>query len=192
VDKPSGALPEAPEEEERIHARSVSLSSTRLGITAKLDLVEGEGARVTPVDYKRGKRPHVAAGAYDPERVQVCAQGLLLREHGYECDEGVIYFAASKERARVAFDDALIEQTQSAIQALRGLGAGSQIPPPLEDSPKCPRCSLVGICLPDEVRFLNQPGTEPRPLFPTIQDATPLYTSSRPRVTCERMESDLS
>jgi CRISPR-associated protein Cas1 len=178
VDKPSGALPEASEEEERIHARSVSLSSTRLGITAKLDLVEGEGTRVTPVDYKRGKRPHVAAGAYDPERVQVCAQGLLLREHGYECDEAVIYFVASKERVRVPFDDALVEQTVSAIQSLRGLGAGRRIPPPLEDSPKCPRCSLVGICLPDEVRFLSQPGPEPRPLFPAIQDATPLYVQS--------------
>lgn len=178
VDKESGSLPEAPEADERIHARSVSLTSTRLGITAKLDLVEGEGNRVTPVDYKRGKRPHVAAGAYDPERVQVCAQGLLLREHGFECDEGVIYFAASKERVRVIFDEALVEQTLSAIHALRGLGAGSQIPPPLEDSPKCPRCSLVGICLPDEVRFLNTPVSEPRPLFPSIQDATPLYIQS--------------
>lgn len=178
VDKESGSLPEAPEAEERIHARSVTLSSTRLGITAKLDLVEGEGSRVTPVDYKRGKRPHVAAGAYDPERVQVCAQGLLLREHGYECDDGVIYFAASKERVRVEFDEALVEQTLSAIHALRGLGAGGQIPPPLEDSPKCPRCSLVGICLPDEVHFLNMPAAEPRPLFPATQDATPLYVQS--------------
>lgn len=29
-----------------------------------------------------------------------------------------------------------------------------RIPPPLVDSPKCPRCSLAGICLPDEVAFL--------------------------------------
>jgi CRISPR-associated protein Cas1 len=178
VDKESGTLPESPEAEEKIHARSVSLSSVRLGITAKLDLVEGEGNVVTPVDYKRGKRPHVAAGAYDPERVQVCAQGLLLREHGYECTEGIIYFAASKERVRVPFDDELVEQTLSAIQALRGLGAGGLIPPPLEDSPKCPRCSLVGICLPDEVRFLATSAPEPRPLFPKVIDATPLYVQS--------------
>jgi CRISPR-associated protein Cas1 len=178
VDKASGTLPEAPTEDERVHARSVSLSSTRLGITAKLDLVEGEGSHVTPVDYKRGKRPHIAAGVYDPERVQICAQGLLLREHGFECDEGVIYFVASKERVRVPFDEALVEQTLSAINALRGLGAGGQIPPPLEDSPKCPRCSLVGICLPDEVRFLNAPVAEPRPLFPALQEATPLYVQS--------------
>lgn len=97
VDEKSGQLPEQPEEAEKIHARSVALNSTRLGITAKLDLVEGEGTHVTPVDYKRGSRPHVAAGVYDPERVQLCAQGLLLREHGFKSDTGVIYYAGSRE-----------------------------------------------------------------------------------------------
>ena len=63
VDHKGGSFPEAPAKDEVIHARSISLSSTRLGITAKLDLVEGEGNIVTPVDYKRGSRPHVAAGA---------------------------------------------------------------------------------------------------------------------------------
>jgi len=178
VDKPGGALRESPDADEKVHARSVALSSIRLGITAKLDLVEGEGARVTPVDYKRGKRPHIAAGAYDPERVQLCAQGLLLREHGFECDEGILYFAASKERVRVEFDEALIDQTLSAIHGLRGVAMAGHIPPPLEDSPKCPRCSLVGICMPDEVRFLARPATEPRPLFPALDERLPLYVQS--------------
>ncbi|MGZ9012076.1 MAG: CRISPR-associated protein Cas4 [Burkholderiales bacterium] len=83
VDRPSGDLP-APEEAEqgeRVHARSITLSSNRLGLIAKMDLVEGEGDRVTPVDYKRGKRPHVPQGAYEPERVQLCVQGLILEEH---------------------------------------------------------------------------------------------------------------
>lgn len=178
VDRGGGALPEAPETDQTIHARSVALSSTRLGITAKLDLVEGEGLRVTPVDYKRGKRPHVSAGAYDPERVQLCAQGLLLREHGYECDDGILYFAASRERVRVSFDEALVEQTLSAIHGLRGVALAGHMPPPLEDSPKCPRCSLVGICMPDEVRFLTHPTAEPRPLFPMLDDRLPLYVQS--------------
>ncbi|MCC5840729.1 MAG: CRISPR-associated endonuclease Cas1 [Opitutales bacterium] len=30
------------------------------------------------------------------------------------------------------------------------------MPPPLDDSPKCPGCSLVGICMPDESRLLAQ------------------------------------
>jgi CRISPR-associated protein Cas1 len=178
VDKKSGHLPEVPEEGETIHARSVSLSSKRLGITAKLDLVEGEGDVVTPVDYKRGARPHVAAGAYDPERVQLCAQGLLLREHGYECASGVLYFVASRERVRVNFDEALIELTLSAIDSLRGIAHAAHIPPPLIDSPKCPRCSLVGICMPDEIGFLNRHEAEPRPVFPALLTALPLYVQS--------------
>ncbi|MCC6533910.1 MAG: CRISPR-associated endonuclease Cas1 [Burkholderiales bacterium] len=178
VDRGGGDLPEAPLADEVIHARSVALSSTHLGITAKLDLVEGEGSRVTPVDYKRGKRPHVAAGAYDPERVQLCAQGLLLREHGFECAEGILYFAASRERVRIVFDEALVEQTLSAIHGLRGVALAGHIPPPLEDSPKCPRCSLVGICMPDELRFLSRSEVEPRPLFPTLDERLPLYVQT--------------
>ncbi|MCE7902278.1 MAG: CRISPR-associated protein Cas4, partial [Gammaproteobacteria bacterium PRO9] len=158
VDQPSGQLPDPDStvtDGDRVHARSITLSSIRLGLIARMDLVEAEGNTVTPVDYKRGKRPHVPRGAYDPERVQICLQGLILEEHGYSCTEGVLYFAESRERVRVAFDDELRELTRNAIDGLRLIAAGGQIPPPLEDSPKCPRCSLVGICLPDEVRFLR-------------------------------------
>jgi CRISPR-associated protein Cas1 len=178
VDKPSGNLPDADvaaEEQAEIHARSVSLSSNVLGLTAKLDLIEGEGNVVTPVDYKRGKRPHTARGVYDPERVQLCAQGLLLREHGYTCDEGAIYYVASKERVSVAFDEELLALTRNAIAELRAMAAGGRIPEPLVDSPKCPRCSLVTICLPDEVQFLRDTELSPRPLAVPYHEALPLY-----------------
>jgi CRISPR-associated protein Cas1 len=178
VDKKADPLPKTPEETETIHARSVWLTSEALGLTAKIDLVEGEGKVVTPVDYKRSKRPHVAAGAYDPERVQLCAQGLLLREHGFASEAGILYFAGSRERVRIDFDQALIDLTMQATEGLRELAAGSVIPPPLDDSPKCPRCSLVGICLPDEVGFLAQAGVEPRPLVPALESGLPLYVQS--------------
>ena len=51
--RPSG-LPEAGLSDEKIHARSVTLSSERLRVIAKLDLVEAEGSAATPVDYKHG------------------------------------------------------------------------------------------------------------------------------------------
>jgi CRISPR-associated endonuclease Cas1/CRISPR-associated protein Cas4 len=180
VDKPSGALPNAEtvESEERVHARSLTLSSVRLGIIAKLDLVEGEGTVVTPVDYKKGKRPHIPKGAYDPERVQLCLQGMLLEEQGFQCSEGLLYFVESKEKVRVPFDDELRNLTLSAINGLRLIAAGGQIPPPLEDSPKCPRCSLVGICLPDEVNFLRRQENPPRPLAVGHAEALPLYVQA--------------
>ncbi len=179
VDKEKGALPAAgKEDDEQIHARSIWLASDRLGITAKIDLVEGEGNAVTPVDYKRGKRPHVAAGVHAPERVQLCAQGMLLREQGFSCDHGFIYFIGSKERVRVDFDEELERTTRNAIQGLRDLAASKTMPPPLADSPKCPRCSLVGICLPDEIRFLQEPHARPRPIVPRSATALPLYVQS--------------
>lgn len=58
---------------------------------------------------------------------------------------------------------------------------GGQIPPPLQDSPKCPRCSLVGICLPDEVNHLAAPSSspEPRRLVPARDDALPVYVQAQ-------------
>ncbi|HKI70453.1 MAG TPA: CRISPR-associated endonuclease Cas1, partial [Verrucomicrobiae bacterium] len=117
-------------------------------------------------------------GAYDPERVQLCVQGLILEEHGYVCSEGILYFVESKERVRVAFDDELRAQTLSAVNGLRLIAAGGQTPPPLEDSPKCPRCSLVGICLPDEVNFLSRRQNEPRPLAVGQTEALPAYVQA--------------
>ncbi|MBS0212457.1 MAG: CRISPR-associated endonuclease Cas1 [Proteobacteria bacterium] len=185
VDKPAGDLPkpadataaqaEGDEERPRIHARSITLSSNKLGLIAKLDLVEGEGDVVTPVDYKRGSRPHTARGVYDPERVQLCAQGLLLREHGYTCEEGAIYYVESRERVRVPFDEELLGLTRRSIGELRACAAGGVIPPPLVDSPKCPRCSLVTICLPDELHGLREPDAAPRPLAVPQVEALPLY-----------------
>ena len=62
---------------------------------------------------------------------------------------------ASKRRVYVPFDDALVNRTLELLASARRMADRGEIPPPLEDSPKCPRCSLVGICLPDEVTFLN-------------------------------------
>lgn len=190
VDRPSGDLPDpAAEEPERVHARSITLSSNRLGLIAKMDLVEGEGNRVTPVDYKRGKRPHVPQGAYEPERVQLCVQGLILEEHGYQCEEGVLYFVESRERVRIPFDEELRALTKNAIDGLRLIAVGGQIPPPLEDSPKCPRCSLVGICLPDEVNFLKKEQTPPRPLAVARDEALPIYVQARSAKVAKKGET---
>lgn len=176
ADKPGGGLPDPAEDEqpERIHARSVTLSSETLGVVARLDLVEGEGGAVRPVDYKRGRRPHVEKGAYLPERVQLGLQVLLLREHGYGCDEGVLFFVESRERVTVLLDEELCAAVHGAVHGLRLMAASRRIPPPLQDSPKCVRCSLAGICLPDELAWLNGGRIEPRPLAAARAEALPL------------------
>ena len=160
MDQKSDALPAAGElaEGEAIHSRSVSLSSETHRLIAKMDLIEGDAGQVTPVDYKRGTPREGRDGeltAWDTDRAQLAAQALVLRENGYRCQEGVIYYVSTKQRVRVVIDDALVGETLDALRRARQLAEDPHLPPPLVDSPKCPRCSLVSVCLPDETRALG-------------------------------------
>lgn len=181
VDTPSGVLNADPADADAradVRARSVLLSSEELGITARLDVVEIEDGSAVPIDFKRGKAPNLPEGAYDPERVQLAIQGLLLRAHGYACSEGRLYFAASKRYVGIPLDDALVARTLEAIRDARKLLDANVIPPPLVDSPKCPRCSLVGICLPDEInRLEGRTERAVRFLAPPADDRVTLYVS---------------
>jgi len=195
VDKETGELPPADRlaegaAGEKLHARSIYLSGPKLGLVARIDLVEASGTTVTPVDYKRGDAPNVPEGAWEPERVQLCAQALILEENGYTCREGALYFVGVRKRVTIAFTLALRTRTLELLAKMRETMAAATIPPPLQDSPKCPRCSLVGICLPDEINLLrsegvgdgvadvDEPEVGPRRLIPARDDALPLYVQA--------------
>lgn len=186
ADEKSGGLPTA-EAERPYTARSVWLSSERLQLAAKIDVVEGEGDAVVPIEYKRGTPPEVPEGAYLPERAQLCVQVLLLREHGFRCDEAQLYFAGARRRVSILIDDALIATTLDAAARARAFADRDGPPPPLVDSPKCNGCSLVGICLPDETNALAKPEAQveddaPRPLrrlHPARDDRKPVYVQEQ-------------
>ena len=170
--------------DDTIHARSVSLSDDTLGLTAKIDLLELDGDTATPVEYKKGTIPDIPGNIYDSTLIQVCAQGLLLRANGYHCTTGIVYYAASKKRVEVPLDDISVAKTLQAIYDMKVMVRDNTIPPPLLDSPKCPRCSLVGICLPDETNTLRDADlgkTETvrtdtvRRLYPMRLDSQPVY-----------------
>ena len=85
VDAKTSALPGPGEVPESIHARSVTLSSERLRVIAKMDLVESDGETVTPVDYKHGRPREGKLGLelWPADRAQLAVQGIVLRENGY-------------------------------------------------------------------------------------------------------------
>jgi CRISPR-associated protein Cas1 len=198
-ESPNGSEDRALKTETPIHTRSLMLSAPAEGLLAKLDLLELEGMEATPVDYKRGKAPAIPEGAYEPERVQLCAQGLILRANGFQCDRGVLYFIGSKKRVTIEFTDELIRRTRQLRDDFRRTATAGMIPPPLVDSPKCPRCSLVGICLPDETNLLTSSESSQqqvelqcvtqrvtttlehtiRKLLPANDDALPLYVQTQ-------------
>jgi CRISPR-associated exonuclease Cas4/CRISPR-associated protein Cas1 len=174
---PALPAPEAVDEGLELRTRRLLLSSERLGLTAEIDILDVEDGKVTPVDVKVGRRPHVSEGAYAPERVQVAIQGLLLREAGYVCEEGALWFAQSRERVRVPLTDDLVAEALGAASALRLSVAAGRIPPPLDHSPKCPRCSLLPVCLPDEVTWFRR-GATPRTPPPAARPSLPLYVQT--------------
>lgn len=165
-------------------ARSVSLSSERLGITAKLDLVSTLGHEAVPGETKRGRVPDRPEKSHEPERVQLMAQCLLLREHGYSCTHGFLYFRGSRSRVEIMFTAELEAKTLDWIEKARAAKESADLPPPLEDSPKCNGCSLNGICLPDETLALAagaaaEGASEPRRLYPVRDEAVPLYVQEQ-------------
>ncbi len=176
VDAGGGAAP-LPDEGQLKAARSVELASDRLGIVAKLDLLEGVDGGVVPVDTKKGRL--AADGTpWEADAVQVCAQILLLREHGYTCEHGEIFYAQTRQRVTVEPTVELIARTLQIVDQARTTATHLQPPPPLESSPKCPRCSLVGICLPDETNLLARRNDgKPRRLIAADPDAQPLYVT---------------
>lgn len=161
--------------------RSLALTSERLGLTGKLDLAEIEGVRAVPVEYRKG-RPKRSGQVVEPademmeeprllpgpepwptDRVQVGLQVLLLEEAGYAVPEAYLYYAAERLKLRVVVDEALRAEALAELDAAKRAAAGPR-PPPLVNDPRCPRCSLQPICLPDEVnhqRFTAAEGRGP-------------------------------
>lgn len=179
--------------------RSLTLSSPTLGVIAVLDLVEFDGTLAVPVEYRKGRPRHTkpltssddtvpdggeeskssrsTSAALEPwptDRVQIGVQVLLLEELGCTVPHAVLYYAAEKRRVQVVVDDALRNDARAAIERARATAAAARRPPPLIASPKCPRCSLQPVCLPDEVNHQRFVGVsiEQRP-WRAAEDLTP-------------------
>jgi CRISPR-associated protein Cas1 len=151
------------------------MGSERLGVVAKMDLVEvraGVAAgtapanqeadlftalEVCPVDYKVGapREGEDANELWDADKMQLGLQALILRDNGYVCPEGIIYYRATKQRVRLPVTPELEDWIRRNLADARRVAAGP-MPAPLAQSPKCVRCSLAPVCLPDETRMLAQ------------------------------------
>ncbi len=170
----------AAEKPETIHSRSVQMGSERLGVVAKMDLIELRGERATnagagvepsgdlfealevcPVDYKAGapREGEATNELWDTDRIQLGLQALILRDNGYTCNEGIIYYRATKQRVRLAITAELESWILENVAEARRIMTGP-IPAPLVHSPKCVRCSLAPVCLPDETRMLQSESAE--------------------------------
>jgi CRISP-associated protein Cas1 len=87
--------------------------------------------------------------------VQIVLQAMVLRESGYRCEEGIVYYRSTNQRVRVPITEELVREAEAAVAQAWKTAEQRSIPAPLVDSPKCPGCSLNSICLPDETNALS-------------------------------------
>ncbi|MGB6044169.1 MAG: CRISPR-associated protein Cas4 [Pirellulales bacterium] len=115
--------------------------------SSRLSTLNSQLLRVVPVEYKRG-RPKKDGS----DRVQLCAQSLCLEEMlGVEIAEGFLYYGRRRRRTGVAIDQALRDQTLTAITRLHEMIQSRQTPRAQYEK-KCDRCSLKDLCLPQALR----------------------------------------
>ena len=176
VDSRHGALA-PPGEVSPETVRSVELSDERWGLTAVVDRVDHADGSVSPVDYKRG-RPGPDGLPWPADRIQTLVQCALLESAGYEVVEGIVSYAETHQRVTVAWDEAARDDLAREVQCAREVAAAPLPPPPLLDSPKCTRCSLAGLCLPDEINvLLARKQVDGRRILPRNPDPSPLYVT---------------
>src|SRR5579863_1542484 len=131
------------------------LYSETLRIAGFADVIEEREGVFVPVEYKHGKQ-----GRWLNDAVQLCAQALCLEERQPDWPliaYGYIFYQGSHRRMRVMLTAELRERTLAAIARAFQVAMLETPPQPLEgaDVVRCPGCSLLPLCLPDEVLLLQ-------------------------------------
>ena len=132
------------------------LYSEALRLSGFADVIEEKAGVLIPVEYKHGPQ-----GQWLNDHIQLCAQALCLEErqpgkppigHGY------IYYIGSRRRVKVSFTQQLRAKTQAAIISAVKVAARETPPPPLSGAmaARCPNCTMLPMCLPEEVRMLQE------------------------------------
>jgi len=133
--------------------RGLALRSFTLGLSGKADVVEfhhtppNHPPTPFPIEYKRG-RPKPDR----PELIQLCAQAICLEEMlNTKVPQGAIFYGTPHRRLNVTFTPQLRTQTHQAAQRLHQLFRSRTTPKP-NPTPKCKKCSLRHLCLPNIAR----------------------------------------
>src|SRR2546421_397294 len=145
-----------PTEEGEIETTRLYLSSETLHLTGFADVIEERSGVFLPVEYKHGQQ-----GQWLNDHIQLCAQALCLEERQPSkppIPYGYIYYVGSRRRVKVAFTPQLRARTKAAIAQAFQVAARQTPPPPLSGElvARCPPCSLLPLCLPEEVRQLRR------------------------------------
>lgn len=179
VDTRGGAMPPPGAVAPPQTTTSVRLSDQALGVTAIIDRVDHDDGRCSSVDYKVG-HPAPDDLPWPADRAQALVQAALLHQAGYEVESAQLYYRETHQRVSIPWVPELLDEVRGLVARAREVAEQVHPPLPLVDSPRCPRCSLVGLCLPDETNaLLDRAQRPPRRLMPRNPDQLPLYVTEQ-------------
>lgn len=139
--------------------RSVSIASKELGLSGIIDIMElhpsdsRQGIEIQnikgrwmpyPIEYKHGKPK-----SDNSDALQVAAQAMCLEEmYGIVVDHGAVFYHQTRHRQIISVTEELRNEVRDASDRMHFLFDSSTIPAPMQ-SPKCKKCSLINLCLPE-------------------------------------------
>jgi len=126
---------------------SVPLRCASLRIHGVADVVEfydDATQAAVPVEYKRGKPKR-----HQADEVQLCAQALCLESMlNQRIEAGALYYAETRRRKEISFDEALRALTAETIHQCWKLIDNLRTPTVSYDTKRCKACSLKELCQP--------------------------------------------
>lgn len=135
-----------------VQLRSIETGHAGWGVTGRIDaLYETQSGYVirehkaTPVS----RSPTVT----DAMRIQLALQQACLESEGHTVAGTEIYFSSHNKVVPIELADEDFVAAQELVEETRRIISSETAPQPLEDSPKCMRCSHASVCLPEERRL---------------------------------------
>ena len=138
--------------------------SREMNLVGKCDVVEavesengveigfiGNGRyHLYPIEYKHGK-----LRSEEEYELQLCGQAMCLEEM-FSCkiEKGAIFYISSHRRKEIVLTEKLREKVKKISNELM-LMLESSIVPEAVPSPKCQRCSLKDICMPETEKTIG-------------------------------------
>lgn len=170
------------EREEGDVAERHTLSSERLGITGKMDVLRRRDGVLIPHEHKRGRSAGTKGNreAWQTDRVQIGAYALLVEEaFGVTIREGRVRYHSDAVTIRVPIDEALRRDVFAAIERAKTLREQVERPPLTDNERLCVRCSLQSVCLPEELRTAPEGEERPVRVLPEHRDGMVLHVVSQ-------------
>lgn len=148
---------------------SLTLESDKLGLRGKVDCLKTNKGQWIPYEHKRGRslRKNGLATAWPSDRIQVLAYALLLEAcFEVEIQEACIRYHAENVLVHIAVDEAGREEVRQWIVRANMLRQTTVRPAVTDNEKLCVHCALAPVCLPEEVRVLEQPEHKAHRFFP--------------------------